>query len=147
MGTVFSLISTWALWNVFWKLQWVLLNGAHLIIWWFTRIQTKSLKGKVIFLYYTPFFTQHFYKQRQAEIDNMLSNILMQNFCYLKNIHILHPRYQLNIIGHTVFWKKAKWQAWTIIMKMKIQMKNKSHGSHRYDMNSPWTRHGNKYSE
>ena len=28
---------------------------------------------------------------------------------------------------------------------MKMQMK--SHGSHRYDINRPWSRHGHKYSE
>ena len=28
-------------------------------------------------------------------------------------------------------------------MKMQI----KSHGSHRYDINRPWSRHGHKYSE
>ena len=30
---------------------------------------------------------------------------------------------------------------------MKMQMKNRSHGSHRYNINRPWSRHGHKYSE
>ena len=28
-----------------------------------------------------------------------------------------------------------------------MQMKNRSHGSHRYDINRPWNRHGHKFSE
>ena len=30
---------------------------------------------------------------------------------------------------------------------MKMQMKNRSHESHRYDINRPWTRHGHKYGK
>ena len=30
---------------------------------------------------------------------------------------------------------------------MKMQMKNRSHGSHRYDINRPWNRHGHEFSE
>ena len=40
----------------------------------------------------------------QAEIgkksSKMLNSILRLNFCYLKIIHILCPRYHLKIIGH-----------------------------------------------
>ena len=30
----------------------------------------------------------------------MLSNTLRLNFCYLKIIHIFHPRYHPKVIGH-----------------------------------------------
>ena len=30
---------------------------------------------------------------------------------------------------------------------MKMQMKNRSQRSYRYDINRPWTRHGHKYGE
>ena len=59
-----------------------------------------------IYLIYTLFYKQHFYKQRQAEIGGkkvvqMLSNTLTLNVCYLKVIHFLQPRYYSKIIiGH-----------------------------------------------
>ena len=37
----------------------------------------------------------------------MLSNTLRLNFCYLKIIHILHPRYHPKIIGD-ILKKEAK---------------------------------------
>ena len=53
---------------------------------------------------YAFLYTQHFYKQRQAEvgkkIEQRLSNTLKLNFCYLKIIFFLHPRYHPKIIGH-----------------------------------------------
>ena len=42
------------------------------------------------------FYKQHFYKQRQADIgkkSSKSSNTLRVNFCYLKIIHTLDPRY------------------------------------------------------
>ena len=33
------------------------------------------------------------------KIKQMLSNILRLNFCYLKIIHVLHPRYRPKITG------------------------------------------------
>ena len=63
------------------------------------RNQNKIIKSLSHFFCITHFFyKQHFYKQRQVEIKQIISNIPRLN--YLKNIHILHPRYQLNIIGH-----------------------------------------------
>ena len=47
---------------------------------------------------------QHFYIQRQAEIAKKikqnLSNTLRLNFCCLKIIHFLQPRYHQKIIGN-----------------------------------------------
>ena len=48
------------------------------------------------------FYKQHFYKQRQAgkigkKIKQKLSNTPRLNFCYLKFIRCLHPRYHLNL--------------------------------------------------
>ena len=49
------------------------------------------------------FCKQHFYKQRQAEtgkkIKQKLNKTLRLNFCYLKIIRSLHPRYQPKITG------------------------------------------------
>ena len=49
------------------------------------------------------FYKQHFYKQRQAGIckknKQKLSNTLKLNYCYLKIIRFLHPRYHPKIIG------------------------------------------------
>ena len=82
------------------------------------------------------------------KIKQMLSNTLRLNFCYLKYIHILHPRYHPKIIVHILKNKEKnkcvciheiiRW----IIMKMKTKMKNTSN---RYDINRP--RHGYKYSK
>ena len=80
----------------------------------------------------------------------MLSSTLRLNFCYLKIIHILHPRYHPKIIGH-ILKNKQKNKCVCIheiirliIMKMKMKMKNRSH---RYDINRPRSRHGHKYSK
>ena len=52
----------------------------------------------------TRFFLKNFYQQLQAEngkkIKQMLSNTLRLSFCYFKIIHILHPHYHPEIIGH-----------------------------------------------
>ena len=52
---------------------------------------------------YMFFYKQLFYKQRLAEnckkIKQKLSNTLIINFYYLKIIRILHPRYQLKVVG------------------------------------------------
>ena len=39
---------------------------------------------------------------RLAKIKQMLSNTLRLSLCYLKTIHIFHPRYHPEIIGHTL---------------------------------------------
>ena len=74
----------------------------------------------------------------------------MLNFCYLKIIHILHPRYHPKIIGH-ILKNKQKNKCvciheimWLIIMKMKMKMKYRSH---RYGINRPRYRRGHKYSK
>ena len=50
------------------------------------------------------FYKQQLYKKHQAEIGQksvqMLSNTLKLYICYLKTIHILHPRYHPEIMGH-----------------------------------------------
>ena len=80
----------------------------------------------------------------------MLSNTLRLRFCYLKIIHILHPRYHQKIIEH-ILKNKQKNKCVCIheiirliIMKMKMKMKNRSY---RYDMNKHRSRHGHKYSK
>ena len=82
-----------------------------------------------------------FYKQRQAEIGKKikqnLSNTPRLNFCYLKVIHILHPRYRPELIGH-ILKNNIHEIIGLIIVKMKMKMKN---GSHIYDINSPSSRH------
>ena len=80
----------------------------------------------------------------------MLTNTLRLNFCNLKIIHLLHPRYHLKIKGHIVKYKKkikcvcVHEVILLIIMKMKMKMKNRSN---RYDINRPSYRHGHKYSK
>ena len=91
---------------------------------------------------YTLFYKQQFYNQRQAEIGKkikqILSNTLRLNFCYLKIIHILHPRYHPKIIGHILKNKQKDMNLCIheiirlIIMKMRMKMKNRSH---RYKIN------------
>ena len=53
---------------------------------------------------YAFLYKQHFYKQHQAEIgkkiEQRLSNTLRLNFCYLKIICFLHPRYHPKTLGH-----------------------------------------------
>ena len=57
------------------------------------------------------FYKQHFYKQRQAEIDQKknkqkLSNTPRLNFHYLKIIRFLHPCYQPKIMGDILKYVK-----------------------------------------
>ena len=97
------------------------------------------------------FFKQHFYKQSQADIGKkikqMLCNTLQLGFCYMKIIHVLHPRYHPKIIGH-ILKNMQKNKCICVheiirltIMKMKIKMKNRSH---RHDINRPRLRPGHK---
>ena len=83
-----------------------------------------------------------------AKNHQMLSSTLRLNFCYLKIIHILHPRYHPEIIGH-ILENKQKNMCVCIheimrlnIMKMKVKTKNKSY---RYDIYKRKSRHGYKY--
>ena len=103
---------------------------------------------------YTLFYKQHLYKQRQTEIGKkvkqMLSNALRLNFCYLKIIHIFHPRYHPKIIGY-ILTSKQKNKGVSIheiirliILKMEMKMKNKLH---RCNINRPRFRHGHNYSK
>ena len=92
--------------------------------------------------------TRFFYKQHFTQ---MLSNTLKLNFCDLNFIQILHPRYHPKTIGdilkykeknkcvciHEIIWK-------SITMKMKMNMKNRSH---RYDINRTRSRNGHRYSK
>ena len=79
-----------------------------------------------------------------------LRDCFLLDFDYLKNIHILHPRYHAKITGDIVKNKQKKKCACVheisglIIMKMKMKMKNRSY---RYDINGPRSRHGHKYSK
>ena len=64
------------------------------------QLYSLSLKQK---RYTLCIYKQHFNKQRQAEIGKKikqkLSNTLRLNFCLLKIIPSLHPRYHPKIIG------------------------------------------------
>ena len=79
----------------------------------------------------------------------MLRNTLKLNFCYLKIIHILYPRYHPIIIWH-ILKNKQKSKCVCIheivrliIIKMKINMKKRSE---RHNVNRPRSRHRDKYS-
>ena len=67
----------------------------------------------------------------------MLSNTLRLNFSYLKNFHILHPRYHPKIIRHILNDTQKSKRVFIhditrlITMKMKMKVKN---GSHRHDI-------------
>ena len=70
----------------------------------------------------------------------MLSNTPRLNFCYLKIIIILHPRYHAKIIGH-ILKNKQKYKCVCtceikrlVIMKMKVKTKKRSH---KYGINRP----------
>ena len=66
----------------------------------------------------------------------MLRSTMRLNYCYLKIIHILHPRYHQKIIGHILKHKQEnkcvciRKIMLLIVMKMKMKVKNRSH---RYD--------------
>ena len=78
-----------------------------------------------------------FYKQHFAgigkKIKQMLGSPLRLNFCYLKIIRILHPRYHLKIIRHSLKNNQTNNCACIheiirlIIMKMKMKMRKKDH--------------------
>ena len=80
----------------------------------------------------------------------MLGNTLRLNFCYLKIIDILHARYHPKIIRHILknkqknkcvcFYQNIR----LVIMKMEMEMKNRSH---RYDINRHRSSHECKYSK
>ena len=80
----------------------------------------------------------------------MISNNPRLNFGYLKIIDISHPHIHQKILGHILENKqKSKYVfiheiARLIITKMKMKMENRSH---RYDINRPGPRHGQKYSK
>ena len=80
----------------------------------------------------------------------MLSNKLRLNFCYLKIIHILHPRCHPKIIGHILKNKQRNRYGFIreimrlIITKMMIKMKNRLY---RHDANRPRSRPDNKQNE
>ena len=118
----------------------------------FTKVilsHSKNQKKK-----HTSFYKQHFYKQHHAEIGKkikqMISNTLRLNLSHLKIIHILHPCYQPQIIGHTLKNKHQNKCACNheiirlIIMKMKMKKKKRLH---RYDINRRRSRHGHKYNK
>ena len=79
----------------------------------------------------------------------MLSNNSRLNFCYLKIIHILLPRYHPNKTGHILIKNKQNNKCvrihdiQLIIMKIKKKMKNRLH---RYDINRPRSRNEHKYN-
>ena len=84
------------------------------------------------------------------KIKQILSNTLKPNFCHLKIIHILHPRYYPKIIGHILNNKQKN----MCVCMHKILMINHNENidenkkrSYRYDIKKPRSRHGHKYSK
>ena len=55
----------------------------------------------------------------ECTFKQMLNNTLRLNFCYLKVIHILHPRYHPKIIGHILENKQNnKWTSVSVFVKL-----------------------------
>ena len=71
IGTVFSLISTWALLNNFEKLEWVLLNGVHLKIYGSQNKIIKSLSN--VFVSHTFFISNSFITNARLKLAKKLS--------------------------------------------------------------------------
>ena len=72
------------------------------------------------------------------------------NFCHLKTMHILQPRYHPKIIGY-ILKNKLKNKCICFheiikltVMKIKMKMKNRSH---RYGTNRTRSSYGHKYSK
>ena len=104
-------------------------------------------KNKKRLCIHTFFYKQHFYKERQAEINKklkqMLSNTLRLN---LWINHIFHPPYHPKIRGHILNNKqKSKCVSIHEIIRS-ITMKMKSR-SHRYNIRRPSSGHGHKFSK
>ena len=80
----------------------------------------------------------------------MLSNTLRLNFSYLIIIHILHPHYHRNIIGHILKNKQKSKCVFIlettqiIIMKTKMKKKNRLH---KYGQNRPKSRPMSLYGD
>ena len=89
------------------------------------------------------------YKQRfhLQKIKKKIRNTLRLNVCYLKVIRFVHSRYHPKIIG--AFFKKCTRNKEVclnevrIAMKMRLEMKHKSH---IYHVNRPRPRHGHEYN-
>ena len=87
----------------------------------FDRVQCYFVYGGIHAFFYKQTFRQ--------KVEQMLSNSLGLNFCYLKIIHILHQHYHPEIIGN-ILKNKQKNKCLCIYkiiglitMKMKIKMK------------------------
>ena len=75
----------------------------------------------------------------------MLSNILRLNLCYLKFIHIPHPRYHSKIIGHIL---KEKQKNKSVCIRTINHNENEDENrSHRYGLNRSRSRHRYKCSK
>ena len=89
------------------------------------------------------------FKRHQNQLHTFFYTLRL-NVCYLKIIHILHPHYQAKIIGRILQNKQKSNCVYIheiirlIIMTMKMKIKNRSH---RYNINRPRSRHGQKYSK
>ena len=73
----------------------------------FENMKKFALQSKMD---YTPFFISNTFisnpRLKLAKIKQMLSNTLWLNFCYLKIIHILYPRYHPKVMD--IFYKIIK---------------------------------------
>ena len=117
----------------------------------FENMKKFALQSKMD---YTPFFISNTFisnpRLKLTKIKQMLSNTLWLNFCYLKIIHILYPRYHPKVMVDILKNKQKDMNLCIhkiirlIIMKMRIKIKNRSH---RYEMNIPRSRHNHRYSK
>ena len=67
----------------------------------------------------------------------MLSNNLRLNFCYLKTVQILHPRYHPKIIGRTLKSKQKNKYVYIHEINHNEHGGKKEKMKHKYDMNGP----------
>ena len=82
------------------------------------------------------------------KINQMLSNTLRLNFCYLKLINTLHSHYHPKIIGHILKNKQKNkclyWGNYTI--NHNENEDGKESRQYWYNKNKSWSRNGDKYS-
>ena len=82
------------------------------------------------------------------KINQMLSNTLRLNFCYLKVINTLHSHYHPKIIGHILknMQKNKCLYWWNYMINHNENEDGKESRQYWYNKNKSWSRNGGKYS-
>ena len=80
-------------------------------------------------------------------MKQMLNNTLRLNWCYLKIIHILHPRHHPKIIWHILKNKQASLYSWDYAISHNENEDENEKRSHIYSINRRKSRHRHKYSK